>query len=67
MSTAVYRATEKKGATCRWWQGARGIEMRGYQPFYVKVDAAPAAYMALNGQTKTPAMVYPRWTKWEKL
>ena len=67
MSTATYRVTEKKCATCRWWQGARGIEMRGYQPYYVKVDAAPAACMALNGQMKTPATVCPRWAKWEKL
>ncbi len=34
MSTATYRTTEKKCATCRWWQGARGIEMRNYQPSY---------------------------------
>ena len=67
MSTATYRTTEKKCATCRWWQGARGIEMRNYQPFYVKVDAAPAACMALNGQAKTPATTCPRWSQWEKL
>ena len=45
----------------------RGIEMRNYQPYYVKVDAASAARMALNGQVKTPATFCPRWAKWEKL
>ena len=55
MSVAVCRVSEKKCATCRWWQGARGVEMRGYQPYYVKVEAAPAPCMALNGQSRTPA------------
>ena len=63
MSTAVYRVTEK----CRWWQGARGIEVRGYQPYYVRVVAEAAPCMALNGQPKTPATTCPRWSKWEKL
>lgn len=67
MSTATYRTTEKKCATCRWWQCARGIEMRNYQPFYVKVEASPAACMALKGQQKTPATTCPRWSMWEKL
>ena len=67
MNTATYRAAEKKCATCRWWQGARGIEMRNYQPFYVKVEAGPAPCMALKGQQKTPATTCPRWSMWEKL
>ena len=67
MSTATYRTAEKKCATCRWWQGARGIEMRNYQPFYVKVEARPAPCMALKGQAKTPATTCPRWSLWEKL
>ena len=49
MSVAVYRVSEQKCATCRWWQGARGVELRGYQPYYVKVEAGPAPCMALNG------------------
>ena len=67
MSKAVYRVTEKKCATCRWWQGARGIEMRANQPYYVKVEAAPAPCMALGNQPKTPATACPRWCKWERL
>lgn len=67
MSTAVYRVTEKKCATCRWWQGARGLEFRNYQPFYVVVEAGPAPCMALKGQQKTPATTCSRWSKWEKL
>lgn len=67
MATAVYRVTEKKCATCRWWQGARAIEVRGNVPYYVKVDAVAAPCMALNGQAKTPATVCSRWSCWEKL
>ena len=67
MSTANYRTTEKKCATCRWWQGARMVEFRNNQPYYVSVDAAPAPCMALKGQARTPATTCPRWVKWEKL
>ena len=67
MSVAVYRVTEKKCATCRWWQGIRGVELRGYQPYYVKVEAGPAPCMALSGQQRTPTTTCPRWAKWEKL
>ena len=47
--------------------GARGVELRGYQPYYVKAEARPAPCMALNGQLRTPATTCPRWAKWEKL
>ena len=49
------------------WQGARGVELRGYQTYYVKVEAGSAPCMALNGQPRTLATVCPRWAKWEKL
>ena len=67
MSTATYRAAEKKCATCRWWQGMRTVEFRILSPNYVRVDAKPALCMALNGQQKTPATSCSRWSKWEKL
>ncbi|MBR4653639.1 MAG: hypothetical protein IKO72_09780 [Kiritimatiellae bacterium] len=35
--SAVYRVEEKKCATCRWWNGERGVEFRANKPFYVKV------------------------------
>ncbi len=78
MSVAVYRVTEKKCATCRWWQGARGVELRGYQPYYVKVEAGPAPSAADKGATALPfCRAIPRQrvednalyhaAKWEKL
>lgn len=67
MSTATYWTTEKKCATCRWWQGERIVEFRALSPTYVKAIAAPAPCMALNGQSKTPVTFCSRWSKWEKL
>ena len=67
MSVAVYRVSEKKCATCRWWQGARSVELRGYQPYYVKVEAGPAPRMALKGKQKSAATTCPRWRKGENL
>lgn len=66
MSVAVYRVTDKKCATCRWWQGMRGVEMRANRPYYVKADSSPAACMA-GGQARTANTVCPRWQAWEKL
>ena len=51
MAMAVYKITEKKCATCRWWDGQRTIEFRANKPFYVKVDAEAADCMA---QKRTP-------------
>ena len=51
--------TDKKCATCRWWQGSRDIQFRDMKPFKVECDAitAPEAYSASC----------PRWVAWEKL
>lgn len=67
MSVAFYRTVEKKCATCCWWHGQRGIEIRGREPFYVKVESVPAPCIAMNGQMRTPMNVCYRWSKWEKL
>ena len=67
MNISAYRVTEKKCATCCWWQGRRGVEIRGREPFYVKVENVPAPCMALNGQMRTPVNNCFRWSKWEKL
>lgn len=66
MSVAVYRVTDKKCATCAWWQGQRGLDFRGNQPYYVKVEAKPCPCMALK-QPKSPVNTCARWSRWEKL
>ena len=57
--------TDKKCATCRWWQGNRDIQFWNKKPFKVECDAkgdcaaikAPKAYSG----------ACPRWVAWEKL
>lgn len=65
--TAVYRIAEKKCATCRWWNGARGIEFRANKPYYVKIETARSACMAKGNTTTTPANTCLRWAAWGKI
>ena len=66
MATATYRITEKKCATCRWWDGQRSVEFRANKPFYVKVEAEAADCMAQK-RTPTPGDRCPKWMIWEKI
>ncbi len=63
---AVYRITEKKCATCRWWNGERGVEFRANQPYYVKVGNSSSTCIARNGAASA-ATVCPKWARWEKI
>ena len=65
--SAVYRITEKKCATCRWWNGERGIEFRANQPYYVKVGDSNSTCMAKSNGAASAATVCPKWTRWEKI
>ncbi len=65
--TAYYRIAEKKCATCRWWNGPRGIEFRANKPYYVKVETARSPCIAKSNTATTPANTCLRWTAWEKL
>ena len=67
MSTGTYRVTDAKCATCSYWTGARRIEFRNNQPYYVEADARPAPCMANNNAPKTPGERCLRFTRWEKL
>lgn len=64
---AVYRVTEKKCATCRWWNGERSIDFRANQPFYVKVGNSNSTCMAKSSGSVSAATYCPKWAKWEKL
>ena len=61
------RVRQTAGGPRLFVEGRRGVELRGYVPFYVKADSAPTPCMALNGRARTLANVCPRWSKWEKL
>ena len=57
--------TDKKCATCRWWQGERGIQFWNKKPFKVECDAKGDC-MAIKAP-KTFSVSCPRWVAWEKL
>ena len=65
--SAVYRIEEKKCATCRWWNGARGIEFRANKPFYVKVGNSSSTCMAKSNGPASAATTCPKWTRWEQI
>ena len=65
---AVYRVTEKKCATCRWWNGERAVDFNGgSRPTYVKVEDSASTCAAKSNYPASAATVCPRWVKWEKL
>ena len=65
--TAVYRIAEKKCATCRWWNGERGIEFRANKPCYVKAASSASTCMAKRNASSTAANTCLRWAAWEKI
>ena len=66
MATATYRITERKCATCRWWDGQRTVEFRANRPFYVKAETGAAGCMAQK-RIPTPGDVCIKWSVWEKI
>ena len=64
---AVYRVTEKKCATCRWWNGERAIDFRANQPFYVKIVNSSSTCSAKSNGPASAATSCPKWAQWEKL
>lgn len=62
-----YRITEKKCATCSFWDGVRQIDFRADKPFYVKANAGHADCIAQKGRKSTGATYCPKWQLWEKL
>ena len=63
----VYRVNEKKCATCRWWNGDRGVEFRVNQPFYVKVGNPRSTCMAKSNGPASSTGYCPKWACWEKI
>ena len=57
--------TDKKCATCRWWQGDRDIQFWNKKPFKVECDAKGDC-MSIKAP-KTFSASCPRWVAWEKL
>lgn len=66
--SANYRLTEKKCATCRWWNGERSINFNGgSRPQYVKVENSNSTCSAKSNGPASAATCCPRWMIWEKI
>lgn len=57
--------TDKKCATCRWWQGYRDFFFFNKKPFKVECDAKGAC-IAIRG-IRSYYSSCPRWVRWERL
>ena len=65
--TASYRIAEKKCATCRWWNGERGIVFIANKPYYVKVGNSGSTCMAKGNRSSSAANTCLKWSAWEKI
>ena len=65
--SAEYRIEERKCATCRWWNGGRGVEFRMNRPYYVKVGNSNSTCMAKSNGQASAATICPKWMRWEKI
>ncbi len=57
--------TDKKCATCRWWQGDREVIFWSRKPFKVECDAQGMCPSCK--QNKTYSFSCRNWVPWEKL
>lgn len=64
---ATFRVTDKKCATCRWWNGTRRIGLNNLKPMYVHADAGSFACEAVRGHQKRHTDRCTAWQLWEKL
>lgn len=67
MAHGVYRITEKKCATCAYWDGARSIDFVANKPHYVKAEAGSFNCLAQPGNTTTAATHCLKYRLWEKI
>ena len=67
MAHGTYRITEKKCATCAYWDGKRSIDFVANKPYYIQADAGSYACLAQSGKTVTAATHCLKYRPWEKI
>ena len=60
----TFKVTDKKCATCNFYQGSRRFGMQAYKPYYVYADVGQTPCLAnvnrkVSGNDRCPA-----WQKW---
>ena len=61
---STFKVTDKKCATCNFYQGARRFGMQAYKPFYVYADAGETSCMANANRMTSSNNKCPQWMKW---
>ena len=64
---AVFSVTDKKCATCRFWNGVRSITFNKLKPRYVKAEATPAVCLVQSGRKTKHVDHCSKFMIWEKL
>jgi hypothetical protein len=66
-SSAAYKITEKKCATCSYWCGEREIEFRNYKPFYIKASVGKFPCLVDKNKNPSATTFCLKWRLWEKI
>lgn len=68
MATGTYRVTERKCATCRYWEAAdRRVTFTKDKPTYVICPVGNCRCLAQGNRTSRATDHCVRWALWEKL
>ena len=60
----TYKVTDKKCATCNFYQGVRRIGLQAYKPFYVFADVGDTPCLANVKRNVSANGRCPAWQKW---
>jgi hypothetical protein len=65
MSTyGTFKVSDKKCATCNFYQGTRRFGMQAYKPYYVYADAGETVCLANKNRKMSANNKCPAWQKW---
>jgi len=67
MAYGTYRITEKKCATCSYWDGQRTISFVVNKPHYIKAETGSFTCLAQQGKKATAASHCLKYRIWEKI
>jgi hypothetical protein len=67
MAYGTYKLTDKKCATCSYWDGTRTIDFRANTPKYIKADSGSFGCMAQSGKKTTANSRCLKYRIWEKI
>jgi hypothetical protein len=63
-SFGTFKITDKKCATCNFYQGTRRFGLQANKPYYVYADSGSTICMANASRKVSPNGRCPAWQKW---